>query len=197
MRPSCLYNGHPYVTSLYWDGSHLLCCGLVYLINVPCRNDYKSFLAGSCFHCKCFYLSCSERANSWHKHSTSQIYSWFSPWRCDCHVTRFCCQLIAKPGNKTASPSWPGPVFCLVLAVSSDYAQPITGPVTEVTCPVISRAQLELTLSKRQETGPDLYSSCSRLAFCFGLLVFKLYSSELRDWHWNSHWVATMVMKQP
>ena len=42
---------------------------------------------------------------------------------------------------------WPGPVFCLLLGVSSDYAQPITGQVTEVTCPVIGRAQPELTPS--------------------------------------------------
>ena len=39
-------------------------------------------------------------------------------------------------------------VFCL-LWVSSDCAQPITGQVTEVTCPVIGRAQPELTPSKR------------------------------------------------
>ena len=49
----------------------------------------------------------------------------------------------------------PGPVFCLLLGVSSDYAQPITGQVTEVTCPVIGQAQPELTPSKRQKTGPD------------------------------------------
>ena len=49
----------------------------------------------------------------------------------------------------------PGPVFCLLLGVSSDYAQPITGQVTEVTCPVIGRAQPELTPSKRQKTGPE------------------------------------------
>ena len=55
--------------------------------------------------------------------------------------------------------SWlqlPGPIFYLLLGVSSDYAQPITGQVTEVTCPVIGRAQPELTLSKRQKTGPDV-----------------------------------------
>ena len=48
-----------------------------------------------------------------------------------------------------------GSVFCLLLGVSSDYAQPITGQVTEVTCPVIGQAQPELTPSKRQETGSD------------------------------------------
>ena len=49
----------------------------------------------------------------------------------------------------------PGPVFYLLLRVSSDYAQPITGQVTEVTCPVIGWAQPELTPSKRQKMGPD------------------------------------------
>ena len=47
-----------------------------------------------------------------------------------------------------------GPVFCLLLGVCSDYAQPITGQVTEVTCPVIGQAQPELTPSKRQKMGP-------------------------------------------
>ena len=45
-----------------------------------------------------------------------------------------------------------GPVFCLLLRVSSDYAQPIAGQVTEVTCFVIGWAQPELT--RRQKTGP-------------------------------------------
>ena len=44
-------------------------------------------------------------------------------------------------------------VFCLLLGVSSDYAQPITGQVTEVTCPVIGWAQPEFTPSKT-EMGP-------------------------------------------
>ena len=56
---------------------------------------------------------------------------------------------------------WPGPVFCLLLGVSSDYAQAITGQVTEVTCPVIGRAQPELTTSKRQKMGPYLAESQS------------------------------------
>ena len=53
----------------------------------------------------------------------------------------------------------PGPVFCLLLGVSSDYAQPITGQVTEVTCPVIGQAQPELTPSKRQKTGSAPYQA--------------------------------------
>ena len=53
-----------------------------------------------------------------------------------------------------------GPIFRLFLEVSSDYAQPITGQVTEVTCPVIGRAQPEFTPSKRQKTGPDTRRWC-------------------------------------
>ena len=47
-----------------------------------------------------------------------------------------------------------GPVFCILLSVSSDCAQPITGQVTLVTWPVIGCAQSELTPSKRQKMGP-------------------------------------------
>ena len=53
----------------------------------------------------------------------------------------------------------PGPVFCLLLRVNSDYAQSIIGQVTEVTFHVIGQVQPELTLSKRQKTGPGLMSS--------------------------------------
>ena len=47
-----------------------------------------------------------------------------------------------------------GPIFCLLLRVSSGYAQPITGQVTEVTCPVIGQAQPEHNPNKKQKTGP-------------------------------------------
>ena len=48
----------------------------------------------------------------------------------------------------------PRPFFCLLLRVSSGCARPITGQVTSVIWPVIGWAQSELTLSKRQKTGP-------------------------------------------
>ena len=34
---------------------------------------------------------------------------WVRSQRCGCLVTWFCYQMIAKPGNKTAAPSWPDP----------------------------------------------------------------------------------------
>ena len=47
-----------------------------------------------------------------------------------------------------------GTIFCFLLGVSSGCAQPITGQVTEITCPVIGQAQPELTRSKRQIMAP-------------------------------------------
>ena len=34
---------------------------------------------------------------------------WVRSWNCGCLVTWFCYQLIAKPGNKTATVPWPDP----------------------------------------------------------------------------------------
>ena len=45
----------------------------------------------------------------------------------------------------------PGPVFCLLLGVSSGTAGPITGQITSVTCPVNGQAEPELTQSTRQK----------------------------------------------
>ena len=64
-------------------------------------------------------------------------------------MARYVGHLVAL-GVRQARRGKSGPVFCLLLGVSSDYAQPITG----VTCPVIGQAQPERTPSKRQKTGP-------------------------------------------
>ena len=42
--------------------------------------------------------------------------------------------------------------FSVLLGVNSGYAQPMTGQVTEVTCPVIGQAQPKLTPT---ENGPS------------------------------------------
>ena len=64
-----------------------------------------------------------------------------------------------------------GPFSLSCSGVSSDYAQPITSQVTEVTCPVIGRAQPELTPSKRQKMGPDLQMSCGDLIAWYGTRI--------------------------
>ena len=34
---------------------------------------------------------------------------WVGSWKCGCLITRFCYHLLAKPGNKTATPPWRDP----------------------------------------------------------------------------------------
>ena len=63
----------------------------------------------------------------------------------------------------------PGPFFCLLLGVSRDYAQPTTGQVTEVACPVIGQAQPEFTLSKRQKTDLVILSN---KRICSSVIVY-------------------------
>ena len=54
----------------------------------------------------CHYTLTPEKyGNSYLKNCNFWI--WIRPRRCSCLVTWFCYQLIAKPGNKTAAPSWP------------------------------------------------------------------------------------------
>ena len=50
------------------------------------------------------------------------IYIWVRSRNCGCLVTWFCYQLIAKPGNKTATVPWPDPydAYCQ-LAVQEAY----------------------------------------------------------------------------
>ena len=51
--------------------------------------------------------SYGENGAKWHV--TLHNYIWVRSRRGGCLVTWFCYQLIAKPGNKTAAPSWPDP----------------------------------------------------------------------------------------
>ena len=42
---------------------------------------------------------------------------WVKSRRCGCLVTWFCYHFIAKPGNKTATPSWPDPSMHLSMLI--------------------------------------------------------------------------------
>ena len=89
------------------------------------------------------------------------LYTWisFSLYSCICISVIHCILkiewivLMECIALHDARLAWPGPPFCLLLGVSSDYAQPITGQIVEVTCPVIDRAQPEFTPNKRQKNG--------------------------------------------
>ena len=60
----------------------------------------------------------------------------------------------------------PGPVFSFLLGVSPDYAQAITGQVTEVTCPVIGWTQPEHTPNKRQKGAQEPGNSSLHTTCC-------------------------------
>ena len=101
------------------------------------------------------------------------------------------CEIYSSPGviwgSYKTRPSFlsrPGPNFCLLLGVSSDYAQPIIG---QVTCHVIGWAQPELTPSKRQKTGPGTIAppyqiSQSLILYSWSTSVFRIQSSVSRQW---------------
>ena len=44
-------------------------------------------------------------------HTQNDPCIWVRSWNCVCLVTWFCYQLIAKPGNKTVTVSWPWPIY--------------------------------------------------------------------------------------
>ena len=67
-----------------------------------------------------------------------------------------------------------GPIFCLLLEVSSDDAQPITDQVIAVTWPVTGQAQPELTPSKTQNTCPEHWrANALTIARASALTVFS------------------------
>ena len=61
-----------------------------------------------------------------------------------------------------------GPVFCLLFGVSSDYAQPITGQVTEITCPVIGLSLLRVRYKKKRAITTVNYTQVIHRTFTFG-----------------------------
>ena len=52
-----------------------------------------------------YCLSYTGIFSTWVKHT------WVKSWSCGSLVTWFCYQLLAKPGNTTAAPSWPEPFY--------------------------------------------------------------------------------------
>ena len=79
--------------------------------NAPLRTEMCTFLFWM-VHCgiwnRCF---CESGQLSFHPltYIFIYVYIWVRPQRCGCLVTWFCYYLIAKPGNMTATPSWPDP----------------------------------------------------------------------------------------
>ena len=91
------------------------------------------------------------------------------------------------------------PVLCLLLGLSSHYAQPITGQVTEVTSLVIGRAQPELTPSCRHETGQgSINGKKGKCLFIFPKIkisVTKVRAARhQRERHWGIPFVDAIAL---
>ena len=87
-----------------WDFPHISLYWIRAQILLPQQNNVE-------------LLRCTAHGDHW---SALKIrINWFIIWvrsrRCSCLVTWFCYHLIAKPGNKTAVPSWPIPFIQSVL----------------------------------------------------------------------------------
>ena len=80
---------------------------------------------------------------------------------------------LVEPGSHSNIKTiFPGPIFCLLLGVSSGCVRPITGQVTSVTWPVIGWALPELTPSKIQKTGRGLVTSIIEKIWSWDCLFF-------------------------
>ena len=81
------------------------------LFNVTLSVKSKTHVLLCCIECHAL-LECT-------KWITTTEFSMFGIWvrsrRCGCLVTWFCYHMIAKPGNKTATPSWPDPYIGEVI----------------------------------------------------------------------------------
>ena len=77
---------------------------------------------------------------------------------------------------------WPGPVFCLLLRVSSGCARPFTGQVTSVTWPVIGWAESELTPGRDRKWALDSINIESQLwdlsMQTFGIMLSRKTNSK-------------------
>ena len=94
-------------------------------------------------------------------------------------------EINKKKNKKNPESIASGSISCLLLGISSGYAQPITGQVPEVTSPLIGWAQLELTPSKKQKMGPGLlflppwYRNRNAPHMKFHLILHAVYSMLL------------------
>ena len=74
-----------------------------------------------------------------------------------------------------------GPVFCLLLGVSSDYDQPITGQVTKVICPVIWLSTAWAYSKQETENRPWTY-----LRLLYSQWYGCWWPGNFLSWHWPS-----------
>ena len=96
---------------------------------------------------------------------------WVRSRNCGCLVTWFCYPLIAKPGNKAATVSWPDPYaqastseMLLLISCHFEGARPSAGAVLMIN-PVMIQCHLCQQDEVIQNDLRDFAYSCSSLSF--------------------------------
>ena len=89
------FGSHCLDYSMVWDMLKLDCTIQSYQ---PCLLYHHKTLSHLFMWCFC-----------WHTETHLYYHIWVRSRRCGCLATWFCYHLIAKPGNKRTSPSWPDP----------------------------------------------------------------------------------------
>ena len=106
---------------------------------------------------------------------------WVRSWNCGCLVTWFCYQLIAKPGNKTATVSWPDPrVLWQNNKLNSKHAELYK---------MYSHFESYLWLHSMEEdqvhNGATLYVAYTILSISWLLMPWWLKEpGHLQAWYW-------------
>ena len=68
-----------------------------------------------------FWTTSASQISPLNNSGTRFLCIWVRSRNCGCHVTWFCYQLIAKPGNKTAAVPWPDPYVIASCNIQSVY----------------------------------------------------------------------------
>ena len=74
-----------------------------------CQCVYRTLYSPNCNSCTSYSKRYARSIFTVFNQYARSSYIWVRSWNCGCLVTWFCYQLIAKPGNKTATVSWPDP----------------------------------------------------------------------------------------
>ena len=103
---------------------------------------------------------------------------WVRSRNCGCLVTWFCYQLIAKPGNKTATVSWPDPY-------NTDNGWSYYWNICNYTC-ILNVLVLQNTFWNRPKCQGHICPSFS----CIKIIVFWL------KFHWNLFPTVLLIICQ-
>ena len=122
--------------------------------------------------------------------------------KCDCLVTKFCYQMIAKPGNSITAPLWPDPYdyklwklvsFCILIQnLKGIYQLPIDAFIVFVWCLLDPWIFWALTATTHAVQPKNYAHSSCIVAICHGMMtssngnIFRIAGPLCREF--TGHW---------